>query len=223
MANKNNSTENDQKIVYVKKNKPTWRNGWFWLFALLLVAIIFGAAYFWGLVTKPNKNTDQVLQQQLQTQQEAQNNSDDKTATFDLDLNKEQVNSIIANYIDDQNLEDITAQVNDDNKFVIAGTAQIAGKKINYLINFDINQVGNNIELTATDAKFGSVDIPVQTALTLIQDNIGNSKMVTISPIDSKITIKADNIHFDSNQNVTFKLDKIDLENDKINFTGTLN
>ena len=216
---KKNSIVKEPEVIYVNKRKPAWRNLWFWMFTILLTSLLFAGAYLFGLVNRPNQSTNQILDQQLQ----AQKNDEKLPATFDLTLNKKQVNSMIANYIQTEDLKDITAQINDKNKFVIAGTGTALGAEVNYLINFDVSASDGKIILTATDAKIGSADVPTQVALSLIQNNIKLAKNIQVNSLDSQIVIDANNIRLDSNQSINFKVSDVDLANDKINLVGSLN
>ncbi|CAK8053846.1 YpmS family protein [Eupransor demetentiae] len=181
---------------------------WFYLFWLLILAIFAGGLYTAYLAFAPTQtvaNTTQV--------------SDD--TSFDINLNREQVNGLAATYLNDTGNGNFHFKVGEEN-VTASGAISILGQKINAVMTMtpEVTNDGN-IVLKTKSISLGKIDLPTKVAMGYVKQMYDGPEYVQIQPDQEQITINMSKVS--KNKRMKFKAKQIDLKDNQFKFIGVIN
>ena len=130
----------------VKKKKPIW----FWLFWGLISILLVGGIWLFNEASGPVKIKDNVSK------------ISKSDATFDVSLNKKQINALVAHYLNDTDNSGYTFKIGDD--VMMYGSAKLLGQKFNFGMALDAKLTPNgNIVMQAKSLAIGNLSLPIKT------------------------------------------------------------
>lgn len=178
---------------------------WFWLFWLLIVGLVSGGCYSAYLAFSPSK---------VSLSQPSKNTA----ATFDINLNRDQVNALASSYLQDSGNGDFTFVANQNN-VVLSGKLSILGQNIDAKMAMMPEATSDgNIVLKAQSISLGQISLPVNVAMGYIKQMYNGPSYVQFQPNQEKIIIDLNKAT--QNQNMRFKATKIDLNQGQFQFVG---
>lgn len=178
---------------------------WFWLFWLLIVSLVAGGCYSAYLAFSPSKVS---LSQPSQS----------TAATFDINLDRDQVNALASSYLQDSGNGDFTFVANQNN-VVLSGKLSILGQSIDAKMAMMPEATSDgNIVLKAQSISLGQISLPVNVAMGYIKQMYNGPSYVQFQPNQEKIIIDLNKAT--QNQNMRFKATKIDLNQGQFQFVG---
>ncbi|ADG39735.1 MULTISPECIES: YpmS family protein [Leuconostoc] len=187
----------------IKKQKSSW----FWAFWALIGAILIGIFFLFHVAAQPVDMTDNKSKIA---------NTD---ATFDVSLNKKQVNALVAYYLSDTNASGYTFRVEDS--IMMYGSAKFLGENFKFGMSLkpEITKNGNII-LTAQKLAIGNLPLPIPTVMQYVKSSYNAPKFVKINP--KKKQIYVDMTELPVTQGMSFRAKVIDMKADNFIFEGGL-
>lgn len=183
------------------------KSPWFWAFWTLLGIIIITLLGSGFVATQAVKVTD------------SQSKIASTDATFDVTLNKKQVNALVAYYLNDSRTSNYQFRVEDN--IMMYGNSKFLGQtfKIGMILSPEVTKNGNII-LTAKKMAIGNLPLPISTVMSYVKTNYHAPKFVTINP--SKQQIFVDMTKLPVVKGMSFRAKIIDLKTDQFVFQGGL-
>mgnify|MGYP003365206515 FL=1 len=180
---------------------------WFWSFWALLGIILLTGIFFFRIAAQPVSMTDH--RSKIAT----------SDATFDVSLNKKQVNALVAYYLSDSNVNGYTFRVEDN--IMMYGSAKFLGEnfKFGMMLRPEITKNGNII-LTAQKLAIGNLPLPIGAVLQYVKTSYNAPKFVQINPKKKQIFI--DMTQLPVTQGMSFRAKVIDMKSDSFIFEGGL-
>lgn len=187
----------------IKKQKSSW----FWAFWALIGAILIGIFFLFHVAAQPVDMTDNKSKIA---------NTD---ATFDVSLNKKQVNALVAYYLSDTNASGYTFRV--EGSIMMYGSAKFLGENFKFGMSLkpEITKNGNII-LTAQKLAIGNLPLPIPTVMQYVKSSYNAPKFVKINP--KKKQIYVDMTELPVTQGMSFRAKVIDMKADNFIFEGGL-
>lgn len=186
-------------------------NIWKWLF-LGLVAIIIGGGIFLYtrlFLEKPK----QTLPQSSQISKGSPN--------FQVLMTKKQFKSIVNHYLNQMNSKDLNLNFNLDDNAQLTGSIKIFGQTLPFNMIMDVAVLKNkDLLLKPKVVSMGNLSISLERILQLIQAQIKLPHFITIDSKKVEIIMALDKVRV--NKNMSFKIDTVDLANDRIILNGYL-
>ncbi|MGY3742254.1 YpmS family protein [Leuconostoc inhae] len=178
---------------------------WFWSFWALLGIILLTGIFFFRVAAQPVAMTDH--QSKVAT----------SDATFDVSLNKKQVNALVAYYLSDSNTNGYTFRVEDN--IMMYGSAKFLGEnfKFGMMLRPEITKNGNVI-LTAQKLAIGNLPLPISAVMQYVKSSYDAPKFVQINPKKKQIFI--DMTKLPVTQGMSFRAKVIDMKSDNFIFEG---
>ncbi|WP_294976643.1 YpmS family protein [uncultured Leuconostoc sp.] len=178
---------------------------WFWSFWALLGIILLTGIFFFRIAAQPLAMTDH--QSKVAT----------SDATFDVSLNKKQVNALVAYYLSDSNTNGYTFRVEDN--IMMYGSAKFLGEnfKFGMMLRPEITKNGNII-LTAQKLAIGNLPLPISAVMQYVKSSYDAPKFVQINPKKKQIFI--DMTKLPVTQGISFRAKVIDMKSDNFIFEG---
>ncbi|MGQ2286101.1 YpmS family protein [Leuconostoc suionicum] len=187
----------------VKKKKPIW----FWLFWGLIFILLVGGIWLFNDATGPVKIKDNVSK------------ISKSDATFDVSLNKKQINALVAHYLNDTDNSGYTFKIGDD--VMMYGSAKLLGQKFNFGMALDAKLTPNgNIVMQAKSLAIGNLSLPIKTVMSYVRSSYDAPEYVTIVPKEKQIFI--DMSKLPTTQGIKFKAKVINIKADQFVFQGGL-
>lgn len=180
---------------------------WFWSFWTLLGIILLTGIFFFGIAAQPVAMTDN------------RSKIASSDATFDVSLNKKQVNALVAYYLSDSNANGYTFRVEDN--IMMYGSAKFLGEnfKFGMMMRPEITKNGNII-LTAQKLAIGNLPLPISAVMQYVKSSYDAPKFVQINPKKKQIFI--DMTQLPVTQGMSFRAKVIDMKSDSFIFEGGL-
>jgi len=187
----------------IKKTKSSW----FWAFWALVGVILVSLFFLFHAAAQPVGITDNKSKIA---------NTD---ATFDVSLNKKQVNALVAYYLSDTNTSGYTFRVEDS--IMMYGSAKFLGEnfKFGMALKPEVTKNGNII-LTAQKLAIGNLPLPIPTVMQYLKSSYNAPKFVKINP--NKKQIYVDMTELPVTQGMSFRAKVIDMKADNFIFEGGL-
>ncbi|WP_220739358.1 YpmS family protein [Leuconostoc miyukkimchii] len=183
------------------------KSPWFWAFLSLLGVIILslGLVFFAAKQTVPMTDNRSKIA-----------NTD---ATFDVSLNKRQVNALVAYYLSDTNNSGYTFRVEDN--IMMYGSQSFLGQKFKFgmMLKPEVTKNGNII-LTAQKLAIGNLPLPISAIMQYVRSSYQAPEFVKINP--SKKQIYIDMTKLPVTQGMSFRAKVIDMKADTFIFEGGL-
>jgi len=178
---------------------------WFWSFWALLGIILLTGIFFFRVAAQPVAMTDH--QSKVAT----------SDATFDVSLNKKQVNALVAYYLSDSNTNGYTFRVEDN--IMMYGSAKFLGEnfKFGMMLRPEITKNGNVI-LTAQKLAIGNLPLPISAVMQYVKSSYDAPKFVQINPKKKQIFI--DMTKLPVTQGMSYRAKVIDMKSDNFIFEG---
>ncbi len=187
----------------VKKKKPIW----FWLFWGLISILLVGGIWLFNEASGPVKIKDNVSK------------ISKSDATFDVSLNKKQINALVAHYLNDTDNSGYTFKIGDD--VMMYGSAKLLGQKFNFGMALDAKLTPNgNIVMQAKSLAIGNLSLPIKTVMSYVRSSYDVPEYVTIVPKKKQIFI--DMSKLPTTQGIKFKAKVINIKADQFVFQGGL-
>lgn len=192
-----------KRKVIIKKQK----SGWFWGFWTLVGIILVSLFLLVHAANQPVSITD------------SQSKIAKTDATFDVSLNKKQVNALVAYYLSDTNTSGYTFRVEDS--IMMYGSAKFLGDnfKFGMALKPEITKNGNII-LTAQKLVIGQLPLPIPTVMQYVKSSYNAPKFVKINPKKKQIYINMAELPV--TQGMSFRAKVIDMKADNFIFEGGL-
>ncbi|MEX0380769.1 YpmS family protein [Leuconostoc sp. MS02] len=180
---------------------------WFWSFWTLLGIILLTGIFFFAIAAQPVAMTDN------------RSKIASSDATFDVSLNKKQVNALVAYYLSDSNANGYTFRVEDN--IMMYGSAKFLGEnfKFGMMMRPEITKNGNII-LTAQKLAIGNLPLPISAVMQYVKSSYDAPKFVQINPKKKQIFI--DMTQLPVTQGMSFRAKVIDMKSDSFIFEGGL-
>ncbi|GMA69141.1 hypothetical protein GCM10025879_03870 [Leuconostoc litchii] len=196
----------DQTLVRSKeitKKLPIW----FWLFWGLVLLLVIGSLYLFNDATGPVKIKDNVSKIKK------------SDATFDVTLNKKQINALAAHYLNDSNNSGYTFKI--DDQVMMYGSTKFLGQKFNFGMALEPELTTNgNIILNAKSLAIGNLSLPIKTVMSYVRSSYDAPDYVTIVPKKKQIFI--DMSKLPTTQGIRFKAKVVNMDSDEFIFQGGL-
>lgn len=187
----------------VKKKKPIW----FWLFWGLISILLVGGIWLFNEASGPVKIKDNVSK------------ISKSDATFDVSLNKKQINALVAHYLNDTDNSGYTFKIGDD--VMMYGSAKLLGQKFNFGMALDAKLTPNgNIVMQAKSLAIGNLSLPIKAVMSYVRSGYDAPEYVTIVPKKKQIFI--DMSKLPTTQGIKFKAKVINIKADQFVFQGGL-
>ncbi|MBS9338227.1 YpmS family protein [Fructobacillus sp. M2-14] len=183
------------------------RSIWFFLFWLLIIAILAGGAYTAYLVMVPTRTNFVSQPKQSET-------------TVDLSLNRDQLNALAKTYLTEQSNGQFDFKVNDDN-VTASGTVKIYGQKLDTKLTMQPKVAeGGNVIMDVQKVELGKLDLPVDVAMGYVKQMYSGPKGVQIQPDQKQIAL--DLTQLTKKNSWSVRADELNLKDNKFNFTGVM-
>jgi uncharacterized protein YpmS len=190
-------------VMTPKKNRSIW----FWLFWVLVAGLVLTSLWFFHQASGPVKYVD------------SKSKIAKSDATFDITLNKKQINALVAHYLNDSDNSGFTFDVSD--QVMMYGSTKFLGQKFNFGMALDPQVTTNgNIILKAKSLAIGNLSLPVSTVMSFVRSSYDAPKYVTIMPKKKEIFV--DMSQLPTTQGLTFRAKIIDMKADQFVFEGGL-
>ncbi|MDF7626666.1 YpmS family protein [Leuconostocaceae bacterium ESL0723] len=178
---------------------------WFWLFWLLILAIIGGALTTAYLALKPSNPTITTTRFNPDT-------------SFDLTLNRDQINGLAGSYLKDQGNGNLNFVV-EPKDVKVTGQVKVLGQNLNsqMILDPETNSDGN-IVLKAKSITLGQIDLPVKVAMGYIKAMYDGPSYVIFQPDQEQILIDMSKVG--NKQGLSFKSTGIDMDKNQYKFVG---
>lgn len=199
----NKSKALETKLTESKINRNYWKISF-----LLLIGIILGFSLFIGIrVSEPQKvNLPKV------------NETTTNEPTFQIQLNKTQVNDIISYYLNDF-LKDsgIKYQFYLEKNALLNGTFKVLGHDMQFYLYFDPFVMENgDIQLKATSLSIGSLPLPITQVMKYVASDYEIPKWVDVQPSSKTIILHLS--QFELQNGMRLAADKMNIVDDDIRF-----
>lgn len=183
------------------------KSPWFWAFWVLFVMLILSALF----VTFLASQNVEVIDQKSKIAQ--------TDATFDVSLNKKQVNALVAHYLSDQHTDNYQFRV--DQNVMMYGNMQALGQNFRFgvILIPEVTENGNVI-LTAKKMSVGNMSLPISTVMTYVKFHYHAPNFVTINPKKKQFFVNMSKLPV--TKGMSFKAKKINLVTDQFIFEGGL-
>lgn len=191
-----------QKPNQLTKKRP---NLWKWAFIILLACLVaFGIFFRTRIANTPVPETKNTATQTA-------------AASFDVNLNKKQLNALMAAYLKPyQTNKSFTYQLKVNKQVLLIGKVKVLGSDVNYALSLTPQVINaGNIVLTAKHLSVGALSISPKMVLAYIGSNYKLPKWITMS--GTKITLNLQKIK--TTNGVYFKAKKLDIQNNKFVFS----
>ncbi|MBS9334723.1 YpmS family protein [Fructobacillus sp. M1-13] len=183
------------------------RSIWFWLFCLLILAILSAGVYTAYLALMPTRTSF------------SQTTSGDNTK-IDLTLNRDQLNALSNTYLTNQSNGKYSVKVNEENV-----TAQTTVTVFNQKLDAKLTMVpkttdGGNVIMEVQKVELGQLDLPVNVAMGYIKEMYTGPKGVTIQPDQKQIALDLSKLT--KKNGWTLQADELNLKDNRFTFTGVM-
>ncbi|MBS9335961.1 YpmS family protein [Fructobacillus papyrifericola] len=183
------------------------RSIWFWLFWLLVIAILSAGAYTTYLAMVPTRTA-------FSTTKNADNTK------IDLTLNRDQLNALSKTYLTNESKGKYSLSVNADN-VTAQTTVTIFGQKMDAKLTMDPQTTSDgNIVMAVKKVELGKLDLPVNVAMGYIKSMYSGPKGVTIQPDQQQISL--DLAKLTKKNGWTLQADELNLKDNRFTFTGVM-
>lgn len=181
------------------------KSKWFWAFWALVVVLVVSFSFAMIMANKPTKLTDTASK--LQSSE----------ATFDVTLNKQQINALAAHYLNESAPEGYHFRI--DDHIMLYGSLNMLGQKLDMGMTFDPEVTKNgNIILKTKKLAIGRLPLPTKTVLSYVKASYDAPKYVTIQPNKQQIFINMSKLPVV--QDMAFRAKVIDIQHDQFVFEG---
>ncbi|MDR2660584.1 MAG: YpmS family protein [Lactobacillaceae bacterium] len=198
----NETLKNKTTSIKIRK-----KSIWFWLFWALLIGLITTASVSFYEASRPVKLTDSASK------------ITKSDTTFDVSMNKKQINALTAHYLNETDNGGYTFKV--DKQIMMYGSAKFLGQKFNFGMALDPELTTNgNIILKAKSLAIGNLPLPIKTVMKFIRSSYKAPKYVTIVPNKKEIFI--DMSKLPTIQGMRFQAKEINMDEDKFVFKISL-
>lgn len=200
-------------MIHTKKNREKKKvNLWKWLFLGLVALILGGGIFLYSrlFLEKPTYQTQ--LPQTTQVK---------KSPNFQVLMTKKQFNTIVNHYLNQHNSKDLNLNFNLNDNAQLTGSIKIFEQSLPFRLIMDVAVLKNkDLLLKPKVVSMGNLNISLERVLQLIQTQVRLPGFITINAKKGEIVMTLDKIKV--NKNMSFKIDTIDLANDRIIFNGYL-
>lgn len=180
---------------------------WFWAFWTLVIVLVIGTVLLFKSASQPVNETDTVSKIAK------------SEATFDVSLNKRQINALVAYYLSESNDNGYSFRVEDN--IMMYGTTKFLGEKFTFGMSLTPEVTKNgNIILTAKKLAIGDLPLPITTVMQYVKSSYDAPKFVSINPQKKQIYINMSELPV--TQGMRFRAQQIDMAADKFVFQGGL-
>lgn len=190
-------TESRQEHAVTKK-KPV--NPWKWAFIALVAILLLGIGTMGiKLFSAPKNDTTQT-------------NAPVPAASFNVNLNKKQLNAMAAYYLgqfQDQSKQKVDYQFEVHNDAVLTGQTQMLGLPVHFGLSLTPTVLANgNVQLKAKKLAVGQLNVPVSAVLSYIKAQYNLPKWVELDVHQKTITM---NLQRFRTNGVQYRAEKINM------------
>lgn len=176
------------------------RNPWKWAFIALVAILLVGIGTVGiKLFSAPNQNT-------------AEPAAPVEAASFNVNLNKQQLNAMAAYYLDhfqDESKQKVDYQFEVHHDAVLAGQTKLLGLPVNFGLSLTPTVLKNgNVQLTAKKLAVGQLNVPVSAVLSYIKAQYNLPQWIELNVHQKTITMNLQ--HFRTN-GVQYRAEKINM------------
>ncbi|WP_155430475.1 YpmS family protein [Secundilactobacillus folii] len=175
-------------------------NPWKWWFIALVIVLVLGIGFTAvKIYSAPKVTTTQTAQKPT-------------AASFNVNLNKQQLNAMAAYYLNryqNESQKKVTYkfEVNDD--VVITGQTKLLGLPVNFGLSLTPKVLANgDVQLTAKKLAVGQLNVPVKTVMSYIRSQYNLPNWVELNTKQKTITM---NLHQFRTKGVQYRAEKIDM------------
>ncbi|BDR56530.1 hypothetical protein KIMC2_10920 [Xylocopilactobacillus apis] len=137
-------------------------------------------------------------------------------------MNKKQFNSIVNEYLTKLNSKDLRLNFVLSDDAQLTGTIKIFGQPLRFRLIMNVSVLANkDLLLKPEVVSMGNLNISLKRVLQLIETQVKLPKFISIDSKNVEVVIALEKIQF--NKNLSFRVDAVDLANDRIVFNGYLN
>lgn len=176
------------------------RNPWKWAFIILIAVIFIGAGTLAvKIFSAPDQSTSQTAEPTA-------------AASFNVNLNKKQLNAMAAYYLDHfqtESQQKVTYKFKVQDDAVITGQTKLLGLPVNFGLSLTPKVLPNgNVQLTAKKLAVGQLSVPVKAVMSYIKAQYNLPKWVELNIKQKTITM---NLHQFRTNGVQYRAEKIDM------------
>lgn len=201
MEEKETTKKASKRFSFAQLNK--WKVAFF-----ALIAIVIGSGIF--LFTRITEKRE-LVQAEIPALVDREG-----SPVLNIRSNKEQINALIAFYLDEyQKDSDVQYDFVLENEALLTGEFKILGFPVTFYLYFDPYVMDNgNVQLKATSLSIGTLGVPINEVMKMIQRNQSLPEWIEIDPKEETVMIRLD--QFRMQNGLFIKADKINLIDDEI-------
>ncbi|MDF7637273.1 YpmS family protein [Leuconostocaceae bacterium ESL0958] len=179
---------------------------WFYLFWLLILALLAGGAYTAYLAYTPTRTNFSTVKQS------------DSSSSFDVSLDRDQVNDLLKTYFSEQDHNRYDVHVQQDN-LEMATTVKILGQSMDAKITAEPKLADNgNVVLAVKEVSLGKMNLPTNVALGYIAKMYDGPKGVSFQPDQQQIAL--DMHKLTQKGQLSFTAKELNMKDGHFVFTG---
>ncbi|BDR58650.1 hypothetical protein XA3_10910 [Xylocopilactobacillus apicola] len=137
-------------------------------------------------------------------------------------MNKKQLTVLTNQYLKQLNSKELNLNFSLSDEAQLTGSIRIFSHPLPFRLVMDVSVLSNkDLLLKPKVVSMGNLDISAQRVLELIESQVKMPRYVKVNSKRTEIVMALERVQF--NKDLSFKIDSVDLNNDRIVFNGYLN